>query len=50
MLFANPGEYEPCGLFTLDHLKLIIITMLGIIIASIIMMLLSFGVVANVVH
>lgn len=33
MLFANPGEYEPCGLFTLDHLKLIIITMLGIIIA-----------------
>ena len=33
MLFANPGKYEPCGLFTIDHFKLIIITILGIIIA-----------------
>lgn len=33
MLFANPGEYEPCGLFTIDHCKLLIITILGIIIA-----------------
>lgn len=33
MLFASPGEYEPCGLFTIDHLKLIIITIIGIVIA-----------------
>lgn len=33
MLFANPGEYEACGLFTIDHFKLIIITVIGIIIA-----------------
>ena len=33
MLFANPGEYESCGLFTIDHFKLIIITAIGIIIA-----------------
>lgn len=33
MLFANPGEYEPCGLFTTDHFKLIFLTLLGIIIA-----------------
>lgn len=33
MLFAYPGEYEPCGLFTIDHFKLIIITIIGIIIA-----------------
>lgn len=33
MLFANPGEYEPCGLFTPDHFKLMIITIIGIIIA-----------------
>ena len=33
MLLANPGEYEPCGLFTIDHFKLIIITIIGIIIA-----------------
>ena len=32
MLFAYPGEYEPCGIFTIDHLKLIIITIIGIII------------------
>lgn len=31
MLFANPGEYEPSGLFTTDHFKLIIITVCGII-------------------
>jgi len=33
MLFAYPGEYEPCGLFTVDHFKLIIITLIGIGIA-----------------
>jgi len=33
MLFANPGEYEPCGLFTLGHLILIIVTIIGIIIS-----------------
>lgn len=33
MLFAYPGEYEPCGLFTPDHFKLIIVTVIGIIIA-----------------
>jgi len=33
MLFAYPGKYEPCGLFTPDHFKLIIITIIGIIIA-----------------
>ncbi len=33
MLFANPGKYEPCGLFTIGHFKLVIITILGIIIA-----------------
>jgi uncharacterized membrane protein YwaF len=33
MLFAYPGKYEPCGLFTIDHFKLIIITIIGIIIA-----------------
>lgn len=32
MLFAYPGEYEPCGLFTLGHFILIIITIIGIII------------------
>lgn len=33
MLFANPGEYEPSGLFTIDHFKLMIITIIGVIIA-----------------
>jgi len=33
MLFAKPGEYEACGLFTIGHFKLIIITVIGIIIA-----------------
>ena len=33
MLFAYPGEYEPCGLFTIYHFKLIIITIIGIAIA-----------------
>jgi len=32
MLFAYPGVYEPCGLFTPDHFKLIIVTIIGIII------------------
>ena len=26
MFFSKPGEYEPCGIFTLGHLKLIILT------------------------
>lgn len=33
VLFAKPGEYEPCGIFTTDHIKLIIVTILGIIVA-----------------
>lgn len=33
MLFAYPGEYKPCGIFTIDHFKLIVITIIGIIIA-----------------
>lgn len=33
LLFANPGEYEASGLFTIDHFILIIITISGIIIA-----------------
>lgn len=30
MLFAAPGEYEACGIFTPNHFKLILITVLGI--------------------
>ena len=33
MLFTNVVGYEPCGIFTIDHCKLIIITIIGIIIA-----------------
>lgn len=33
MLFAAPGEYKACGIFTPNHFKLIIITILGITIA-----------------
>ena len=33
MLFATPGEYKACGLFTIGHFKLIIITIICIIIA-----------------
>lgn len=33
MLFAKAGEYEPCGIFTEGHFKLIITTIIGIIIA-----------------
>lgn len=33
MFFAKPGEYEPCGIFTVQHFELIIITILGIIFA-----------------
>lgn len=32
-MFAKIGEYEPCGIFTIGHLVLIIITVIGIIIA-----------------
>ena len=33
MFFAKTGEYEPCGMFTMQHFELIIITVLGIIFA-----------------
>ena len=33
MFFAKAGEYEPCGIFTIQHFELIIITVLGIIFA-----------------
>ncbi len=33
MFFSKPGEYEPCGIFTFDHLKLIILTIICVIIA-----------------
>lgn len=33
MLFSKPGEYEACGIFTHNHLKLILVTVLCIIIA-----------------
>lgn len=33
MLFAKPGKYEPCGIFTIQHFELILITILGIVIA-----------------
>lgn len=33
MFFARPGEFAPCGIFTANHFKLIIITILFIIIA-----------------
>ena len=33
MLFAIAGKYNPCGLFTIDHFKLIFITIIGIVIA-----------------
>lgn len=33
MFFAKAGEYEPCGIFTVQHFELIFITILGIIFA-----------------
>ena len=33
MFFAKAGEYEPCGIFSMQHFELIIITILGIIFA-----------------
>lgn len=33
MLFAKPGQYEPCGIFSEGHFKLLIITILGILMA-----------------
>ncbi len=33
MFFAKAGEYEPCGMFTMQHFELIIITILGIVFA-----------------
>ena len=33
MFFAKPGEYEPCGMFTVQHFILIVITLIAIIIA-----------------
>lgn len=35
MLFAPAGKYAPCGIFTLNHIKLIIITIIGIVFALI---------------
>ena len=32
MLFARPGEYEPCGMFTSGHFELISVTIVGIFI------------------
>lgn len=32
-MFAKEGVYEPCGIFTIGHLILILVTMIGIIIA-----------------
>ena len=33
MLFAKPGQYEPCNIFSFGHLILIIITAIFVIIA-----------------
>ena len=33
MLFAKPGKFEACGMFTKGHFELIIITIVWIIIA-----------------
>ena len=33
MLFARPGKFEPCGMFTKGHFELILITVVWIIIA-----------------
>ena len=33
MLFARPGKFEPCGMFTKGHFELIIITIVWIVIA-----------------
>jgi len=33
MFFAKPGEYEPCGILTSQHLVLIAVTLIGIAIA-----------------
>ena len=33
MLFANPGEYEACGMFTKGHITLLLLTVIGIIVA-----------------
>ena len=33
MFLARPGEYEACGIFTIEHFLLVIITFIGIIIA-----------------
>ena len=33
MFLAKPGEYEPCGMYTIGHLILLTITVIGILIA-----------------
>ena len=33
MIFAKPGEYKACGLFTYQHFSLIICTAIGIFLA-----------------
>ena len=33
MFLASPGEYEACGIFTIQHFILVIITIIGVIVA-----------------
>ena len=33
MLFARPGKFDPCGMFTKGHFELILITIVWIVIA-----------------
>lgn len=33
MLFSKPGEYEACGIYTIDHFILLIISIIGIVLA-----------------
>ena len=33
VFLAKPGEYEPCGIFTMQHFILLIITLIGVAIA-----------------
>ena len=32
-MFANAGKYEACGIFTIDHFILLVITIIGIFVA-----------------
>ena len=33
MFLSKPGTYEPCGMFNLKHLTLILLTIIGITVA-----------------